>query len=272
MERPKCVLYARYSDPRQKDSSIEYQVEKCEAFAESKGWEIIGVYSDKAQSGTGTERKGFLAMIEKAMSSDCPFEKIIVDSTSRIARNTRDALDFFQLLTWKGIHVYYVAQGIDTSQELAEEMITVSGLIDSIYIKNLARLTRIGVEGQVLKHYSGGGRRYGYRSEPVWSGKVDVYAMPIPEGYRWVIDREEAETVVRICRLYGEDGLSPWRIVNVLNGELKASGRPKPPRGTWWSVAAIRGNKRRGWGVLNNECYVGRYWWGRFKHVVRPDL
>lgn len=227
----KCAIYARYSSTNQKESSIEDQIRKCKEVANSKGWTVLEehIYYDKAQSGTQIDtRSNFKKMLSVAMSENCPFKRIIVDDTSRIARNTKEALNIFSLLNFYGIHVYYVAQGIDTAEETAEEMITINGLIDSIYIRNLAKETHRGIEGQVLKGFSAGGKRYGYYSVPVYNGKVDIYGNPLADGYILKINPEEAETVIRIFKLFGEEGYSAKKIVNILNKELKEKGSPKP--------------------------------------------
>lgn len=229
----KCAIYARYSSANQRETSIEDQIRKCREVAFSKGWEILEehIYLDKAQSGTRmSTREGLKHMMRIAMSHNCPFQRIIVDDTSRIARNTRDALDIFSMLTFYGVHVYYVAQGIDTTHAAAEEMITINGLIDSLHIRNLRSETFRGVEGKVLNGFSGGGRRYGYYSVPVFNGKVDIYSNPEADGYNLRIDPDEANTIIRIFRLFGEEGHSVRKIVNILNRELKETGSPKPPR------------------------------------------
>ena len=177
----KCAIYARYSSANQRETSLEDQIRKCREAAFSKGWEILEehIYLDKAQSGTRmSTREGLKQMMRIAMSHNCPFQRIIVDDTSRIARNTKEALDIFSMLTFYGVHVYYVAQGIDTTHAAAEEMITINGLIDSLHIRNLRNETFRGIEGKVLNGFSGGGRRYGYYSVPVFNGKVDIYGNP----------------------------------------------------------------------------------------------
>jgi len=270
----RCAIYARYSNNNQREASIEDQVRKCREYAASRGWEILidHIYADKAISGKSiSEREQFKKMMSIATSGASPFNKILVDDTSRIARNTRDALGTFSILTFYSVYVYYVSQGIDSEDESAEEMITIHGLIDSIYLKNLARATHRGIEGQVLKGYSGGGRRYGYRSKPVYNGKVDIYGNPEAEGYQLQIKPDEAETVIRIFKMYGEEGLSGKRIVTILNKELNETGSPIPPRGRYWKMTTILGSRQWRRGTLNNEIYVGRYYWNCSKTKRNPQ-
>lgn len=273
-EITKCAIYARYSSNNQREASIEDQIRKCREATAAKGWEVSEdhIYYDKAQSGTRVaSRDGFREMMKRAISSDCPFQKILVDDTSRIARNTKEALDIFSLLSFYGVHVFYVSQGIDTSDETAEEMITINGLIDSLYIRNLAKETHRGIEGQVIKGYSGGGRRYGYRSEPIYSGMVDIYGNPEAEGYVLRINPDEADTTVRIFKLFGEEGYSAKKIANLLNREIRETGSPHPPRGTYWCSSTILGSKKAFRGILNNEIYIGKYYWNRSKCKRNPE-
>ena len=270
----KCAIYARYSSNNQKESSIEDQIRKCRETAISKGWDILKehIYIDKAQSGTRMKtREGLKQMMRIAMSPHCPFQRIIVDDTSRIARNTKEALDIFSMLTFYGVHVYYVVQGIDTSHAAAEEMITINGLIDSLHIRNLRSETFRGVEGKVLNGYSGGGKRYGYYSEPVFNGKVDIYGNPEADGYLLKIAPDEANTIIRIFRFFGEEGYSARKIVNILNKELKETGSPKSPREGYWRVSTLLGNKKALRGILNNEIYIGKYYWNRSTSMRNPE-
>lgn len=261
-----CAIYARYSSLNQKQASIDDQVRKCREAALAKGWLVSEkhIYWDEAKSGqSSAHREGFRTLLKTALTEPCPFQKILVDETSRIARNTREALDVFSLLSFYNIHVFFVSQGIDTSSETAEELITINGLVDSLYIRNLAHETHRAIEGKVMKGFSGGGKRYGYYSEPVLNGQVDIYGNPLAEGYLLKINIEEAETIRRIFRLYGEEGLSAIKIVNILNTEINRQGRPLPPRGKYWSISTILGGKKNFRGILNNELYIGIYRWNR---------
>ena len=174
----RCAIYARYSSDNQREASIDDQIRKCREFATAKGWEILKnhIYYDKAISGSSlAPRESFKRLLEIATSGSAPFDYIIVDDTSRVARNTREALEVFEELTFRNVFVYYVSQGIDTQKETAPEIITLHGMVDSLYIRELAKKTHRGIEGQMLKGYSTGGKIYGYKSKPIYSGKNDPY-------------------------------------------------------------------------------------------------
>ena len=47
-----CVIYARFSSYGQNEQSIEGQIRICKEFAESKGFNVVNIYPDRARTGT----------------------------------------------------------------------------------------------------------------------------------------------------------------------------------------------------------------------------
>jgi hypothetical protein len=76
---------------------------------------------------------------------------------------------------------------------------------------------------------------------------------------------EEAAIVRRIFAAFA-GGSSPKAIARRLNAE----GVPGP-RGELWRDGTIRGHRRRGTGLLNNELYLGRLVWNRQRFVKDPE-
>jgi site-specific DNA recombinase len=91
----------------------------------------------------------------------------LLDDSSRLARNSKDALTFFERLNFAGIRLIAVSQGIDSDNEQAHVLVTVHGMVDSLYVKELAKKTHRGLEGRVLRGPHTGGRCYGYDSVSV---------------------------------------------------------------------------------------------------------
>src|SRR5207244_12731835 len=116
-----------------------------------------------------------------------------------------DAIQLFQRLSFAGVRVIAVAQGIDSQREQAGVLVTVHGLVDSLYVKELAKKTHRGLEGAFLRGLHGGGRRYGYRHVPVEGG-----------GVRLEIEESEAEVVRRIFQM-SVNGASLKKIAFALN-------------------------------------------------------
>jgi len=259
MIRIKCAIYARYSSVMQRITSIEDQIAKCREYALSRGWEILEdhIYYDKEISGASTvPRDEFNKLMQIAESGSAPFTYIIVDCTSRVARNILDAFRTFARLKAKGIYVYYVSQGIDTSEKTAETLIAVNGMVDSLFLANLSDGTHRGLKGTFNRGYSTGGKRFGFSSKPEFTGKIDKHGEKEIAGYKLIIVPEESQAIVEIFKLHGEKEYSPQQIATKLNKRLKEKGSPKPPQGAVWSSATI-------WRILRNEVYRGLFVWNK---------
>ena len=83
---------------------------------------------------------------------------LLVDDTSRVARDIPDAIRVMQTLKFNGIRVIYISQGIDSDSNQADALVTVHGLIDSLYLKELAKKIKRGLAGQLDRGYATGAR------------------------------------------------------------------------------------------------------------------
>src|SRR5216684_2700290 len=86
----RCAAYARYSSDLQRESSIEDQIRQCREGAESQGWVVLEDYIrfDQAISGAALAgRDALQSLLEDAKKKPRQFDKILVDDTSRLARN-----------------------------------------------------------------------------------------------------------------------------------------------------------------------------------------
>jgi site-specific DNA recombinase len=249
----RCATYARYSSSQQRDASIVDQQRNMMRYAETKGWRILTdfMFSDEAISGAGLDRPGFQQLLRAAKASPRVIDVILVDDTSRISRSLADTVRLREDLNFTGIRFVAVSQGIDSDDEQADVMMTVHGLVDSLYIKELAKKTHRGLEGLALKGFHTGGSCFGYRSEKLDGGSQ----LQIVEG--------EAAVVRRIFHM-SASGLS----LKLIAKELNAEGIP-PPRGTKkkmqpsWVYTAIRE-------MLRRDIYRGRVVWNKRKYKKRP--
>jgi DNA invertase Pin-like site-specific DNA recombinase len=160
------------------------------------------VYTDEALSGAGADRPEFVRMLEDAGRIPRPFDALLLDDTSRISRNqgeTARILDF------------------DSQSEQADVLMTVHGLVDSLYIKELAKKTHRGLKGRALQGRHTGGRCFGYNNV----GEQD--------GVRLRVNPTEAVIVRRIFEMAAE-GASLKAIAKALNREGVASPRPRSGR------------------------------------------
>jgi site-specific DNA recombinase len=251
----RCAAYARYSSDLQSPRSIEDQLRICREYAQSRGFLYLEehVYVDEALSGVGADRPGLIRLLDAALSSGRPFDIILLDDSSRLARNTKDALTFFERLSFAGIRLIAVSQGIDSDNEQAHVLVTVHGMVDSLYVKELAKKTHRGLEGLMLRGQHTGGRCFGYDSVPV----------PGTTGKQLVINENEAMVIRRIFEM-SADGQSLKTIAKTLNRECVPPPRPRAGKSyATWCPTCIRA-------MLRRDLYAGKVIWNSSRFVKVP--
>ena len=257
-----CAIYARYSSDLQRQTSIADQIAVVQRYAAERGWVVLSdhIYTDAAISGASIAgRPGLEALLSAAALSPPPFGALLVDDSSRIARDLPDAIRIMQQLTFQGVRLIYVSQGIDSESEQAEPLVAMHGIMDSFYRKEMAAKIKRGLAGQISRGFATGSITYGYHTVPVAdpTGKRDTDGHPVLLGKRPEIREVEACVIRRIFQDYAS-GIGVGTIVATLNAE-KVLG----PRGNPWRQGAV---KR----ILNNERYLGRLIWGQQRFDRRP--
>ena len=99
------------------------------------------LFIDKA-SGKNTDRKAFKEMMAFVRSGDT----VIVESISRIARNTRDLLSIVSDLTEKGVEFVSLKENMDTTTPQGRFMLTVFGALAELERENILERQREGIE------------------------------------------------------------------------------------------------------------------------------
>lgn len=254
----RAAIYARFSSNNQKDTSLDDQITVCRRYAEAEGWMIPpdAIFTDRATSGSRTQRKGLETLREAAKNRE--FDVILVDDLSRLARNNLLMLQVLAEFDYVGVRLISVADRVDTFDEQSELPIQLRGVFNQIFLKDLKAKTRRGLLGQIERGYSVGERVFGYRSVPK-GGSFDLNGRLNPDGYVHQIDPEQAELVRRVFQLYA-DGCSATKIVKILNEE----GVPGPFRvaGRWAAPTVSR--------LLDNEKYIGIWNWNTTRHTREP--
>jgi DNA invertase Pin-like site-specific DNA recombinase len=139
-EHMRCAIYARYSSDLQRESSVEDQIRKCREFAQRSGWSVLEdfVCADRAISAAAVAgRLEFKSLLDSAKKKPHPFDRILVDDTSRLARNVADALNAVATLSFHGVGVSFVSQGIDSLSKSARQLLTLHGLVDEQFLEGL---------------------------------------------------------------------------------------------------------------------------------------
>lgn len=87
-------------------------------------WIFADIYADQGITGTSVEKRDdFLRMMEDCRSGR--IDRILVKSTSRFARNTKESLEAVRELKSLGVSVYFEEQNIDTAQATGETLTAV---------------------------------------------------------------------------------------------------------------------------------------------------
>lgn len=262
-------LYARLSgddDPAQ--NSLQNQQEICRAFAEKKGWTIIGSSADDNISGMNFSRRG-LDMLTAAVQMK-QIDAVLVKDLSRLGRHRTQTALFIDFLREKQVRVISVTEDVDTFCEEDDLMIGVRGLMNDYYAKDIGKKIRAG-----------------YRQK-----QKDGLVITPPFGY-WKdkntgqikVDPEAAVTVQHIYSLYlqgcGQKEIS--RRINAMGRktpvQLRAERCGKEVRQTHknrdgqflWTYASVKN-------ILVEEAYTGvlvnhrrEYLGGKARAVTEAD-
>ncbi|WP_041454045.1 recombinase family protein [Anaeromyxobacter sp. K] len=241
----RVAAYARYSTSAQKATSIEDQLRNVRKLVEAEGDALPDelVFVDEAVSGaTEAGRDGFRRVRETIFCRPPPVSALVVNDLSRLGRNMAEALTFQEDCDYYGIELITV-DGLRSSNPTANLGFKLKSLIDDVYIQDLRHKTLRGLEGQVHRGMSAGGRTFGYRSVavPDVAGRVDSSGNPLIAGKKLVIYEPEAEVVRRAYQLR-LDGRSLSEIVETLVKDKALAPNPGKrkgrPRG--WRLSSLQ--------------------------------
>ena len=120
-------------------STVEQNEARQMKMMEEQGIEKL--FIDKA-SGKNTDRKEFKEMMDFVRAGDM----VVVESISRIARNTRDLLSIISDLTQKEVEFVSLKENIDTTTPQGRFMLTVFGALAELERENILERQREGIE------------------------------------------------------------------------------------------------------------------------------
>ena len=249
----RVAIYARYSSDRQSENSIEDQIRICRVRAEREGWQIVAEFHDAAISGSTDDRPGFRAL-QEAIRAD-RVDIVLAEALDRISRDQEHVAAFHKLVRFAEIRLVTLSEG-----DVDRIHVGLKGTMNALFLEDLGRKTRRGLEGRVRAGRSTGRVIYGYR-------RVTGVLRPDGEPERGLreIDPETANIVRDIFRDYAA-GLSPLTIARRLN----QAGIPGPT-GESWNQITIRGTERKANGMLRQRLYIGEIVWNR-GHKVRDPV
>ena len=231
-----AVAYARYSSSRQRDVSIEQQLNDIRAYAEREGYTIIYEYADRAKSGFKhvENRAEFQAMLRAAESG--AFNTVIAWKVDRFGRDRRESAIYKGQLADCGVSVVYAMEPIPDG---AAGCLT-EGMLEAIaewYSRNLSENVKRGMNDNAQKALYNGVSIYGYRRG---------------ENNKYVIDEAEAAVVRRIFTLYSQNySCESIHRALIADGVKSRNGIPMPKASIIY--------------MIKNETYNGVYHFGTYR-------
>ena len=225
-----AVAYARYSSAKQRDVSIEQQLQDIRAYAVREGYTIIHEYADRAKSGFkhSDRRAEFQAMLRDASLGE--FDTVIAWKVDRFGRDRREAATYKGNLADVGVSVVYAMEPIPDG---AVGCLT-EGMLEAIaewYSRNLSENVRRGRRDNATKCLFNGNKTFGYDKGP--------------DGH-YVINEAQAAVVRKVFSLYAQ-GYSAASIKNILDQD-----GIRTTRGNAFQISRITY-------MITNEAYRGIY-------------
>jgi site-specific DNA recombinase len=198
-------------------------------------------------SGATRHRPAYQALIMAARSDG--FDVVVTEAIDRLGRRLADTADLQDTLSFLRIRLHTPSLG-----EITAMHVGIMGMMAQLTLKDLADKTRRGQLGRVRQGKMPSGLAYGYRLIDSMGG----------DGGHREVDIDQAQIVNRIFVEYA-GGKAPEKIAKDLNAE-----RIPGPFGRAWSNTTIRGQSKRGNGILNNETYIGKINWNRCSYLKDP--
>jgi site-specific DNA recombinase len=229
----KVLGYVRVSTEEQasRGHGLEAQERAIRAFAESQGFELIGIEKDSGVSGAKkpSERAGFRRVLQ--LAEERRYSVLLVWKFDRLARNLFYSVTTVNDLQEKyGVVLRSVTEPIDTSNPMGQMIFTLLAGFAAEERRVIIRRTLAGKREKASRGgFSGGAAPLGYGRDR--------------EGGLMVLEAESA-VVLRIFELR-QTGLSLMSIACELNNEGVAT-----KRGGKWYPATIRY-------ILDNPKYRG---------------
>ena len=165
----KAAIYCRVSTEMQADEEIPIlgQVEECQKYCATKGWEVTKVYKDEGFTGRNIERPAFTELMADAKKKK--FSKVVVWKGSRIARNVQDRLATETFMGKNGVDLVSLNEP-DFEGSTRVLMLPILAAIDEYQSHIIAEDTLRGQKALARQGYSAGGmppKGYRIKREPV---------------------------------------------------------------------------------------------------------
>lgn len=192
----RVATYARLSVNRRGDDlAIERQEADCRALIASRGWQLVGSYSDNGKSAwhEKTKRPGYEALLRAIRAGEV--ETVVVYETDRLARRLRTMLELFDILMEHDVVVHSVKSGIislDSPMNIANaqmKAVFAEQYVNDARDKNIRARKQAAEHGK--RHFTS--RIYGWEDDGITVRESE--AVVIRELVRRLIDNESGTAI-----------------------------------------------------------------------------
>lgn len=231
----RAAAYARYSTDKQTENSIAVQLDGIIKYCQTYNYTITRTFIDEAQTGTNTNRQGFMNLVEDAKSRN--FEVVVVYD---ISRGSRDVADWFNFRKEMQIHNIKVLSATEKLGDISNPNDFLVELINVGLGQHMVLQTR-------QKSMAGIAQK---AKQGVFLGGIAPLGYDISNEGQYVINKHEAAAVRLIFEWYAS-GKSYDKIID----EIAQKGY----KGKYGK--AIGKNSLHN--ILKNERYIGVYFWNK---------
>ena len=236
--KKRAVIYARVSSEKEMQlSAFENQLQWYDEMEiqMQDSYEFVGRYTDKGVTGTAAKKRpDFMRMIEDAKAGK--FDIILTREVSRFARNTVESLIYTRELEKYNVEVFFINDGIHSMKP--EDAIKLQ-LMSMMAEEESRRDSERAKAGLYIARQN---------ETSVWgNGNIMGYDRPAGRKGDFVINKEQAETVVMIKNFYLYEDMS----LNDIKVKLEQLGRKTATGSKRWYVSTISR-------ILENPFYAGK--------------
>lgn len=232
----RCAIYRRVSTDMQVEDgvSLDNQLSRLHAYAESQGWKIVAEFVDEGISAKDIEhRPGVKKMIDAAINNE--FDVLLVYKLDRLTRRVKDLHELLQIFEENKVMFKSSTEPFDTT--------TAAGKLFINMIAAMAEWERETIAERVYSNMK-------YRAEEgLRNGGPPPYGYDYDDKGNLVVNAEEAKWVRFIFRRY--ETIGSQNIAKELN---KMGIRTK--KDALWSDHTVRL-------IIRNPIYIGKNRWNR---------